>query len=236
MPRDPVSWCDTRFDLLCPALPCFALLYLALPCSPDFLQFRPVFLPLISGRYHHRPSGRCRQSLHLAHPPHVMVFGQIVDYRDTPCASSSGFPAPPLPSPSSSVLGTPFPIVPLFAYPYKLPHVSENFHIGPNSHHDPGRNTHLRTDLVHARIHFARIHMRARSLRHTHTHTLAHLHTYPYTSVPCRPVWPTYILIANMHADYHSSSLPCHHSPPFPLIISSGLRRHPISSQVFSSA
>lgn len=40
------------------------------------------------------------------------------------------------------LLGTPLPVVPLFTYPYKLPHVSENFHIGPNSHHHPGHSTH----------------------------------------------------------------------------------------------
>lgn len=63
-----VSVCDSRFDSLCLhclALLCFALLPLARLTSP----IPSRLLPLISGRYHHLPSGRRCQSLHLAFPP-----------------------------------------------------------------------------------------------------------------------------------------------------------------------
>lgn len=165
------------FALLCFALPCSTLPHLARLTSPipsrlfasDFRAISPSSVRSLPPVTTHRPSAPCHR------------FGHTVDYRDTPCASSSGFPAPPLPPPSSFVLGTPFPMVPLFAYPYKLPHVSENFHIGPNSHHHPGRNTHLRPGPS-TRTHTFRSCTHARTL--PQAHTLAHLHTYPYTSVP----------------------------------------------------
>lgn len=73
LPRDLISVCDSRFDslcslcfaLLCSALQCFALLPLARLTSPTPSRL----LPLNSGRHHHLPSGRRRQSLNLAHSP-----------------------------------------------------------------------------------------------------------------------------------------------------------------------
>lgn len=198
---------------------CLALLALARLTSPI-----PSRLFASDFRATSPPSVRSLLPVAPSRPPADDIgSGSNVDYRDTPCASSPGFPAPPLLSPSCSILGTP--LLPCCRYLPTLTSSPTFRRISTSAQTPtitPGAPQALCTYMVLT----------------LHTHSLIYTHAHaPTTSLnPRRHAWPSYILIANMHTDYRNSSLPCHLPPSFPLTTSSGLRRHSFSSQVVSSA